>query len=943
MIPKDQFDDSFQTLSGGGKAGALMRSIDWSANLVGPVEHWPLTLKNCVRLALDNGSPILIAWGDHCIQFYNDAYLSILGEEKFMSSMGKETKNSFPEMWRYIKPMWAEVMDGKSKQYKDLMFPLKRNGYLEECFFTFSSSPLRDDAGKIAGVIVIANETTETVSNSKKLMEERERLHLIADRLPAFVSYVDDEGIYKFVNSAYSNWSGKKRDEIEGTSRTNLIWDRTTLDYMEPYRLRALAGERIRYELILSKPSGEYIILDTEYLPDIDPVTNKTRGIICVGQDVTERKKALMEAEKAQRELREIFMQTPLPMAIMTGPKHVFTLANPYYVQFVGRDVLNQAVLDVFSLSEVENFLPILNKVYREGESVLMRETRLTIPDKKGVVKEHILNVEYVPYKDSFGFTIGVMAIIHNVTDQVVARKKVEESEERYRSLADTIPQLVWTATPDGWINYANERCLQYTGYDSQKSYGEKWTYTIHPYDLPTVSRSWLSSMKSGKPFKEEYRIRRTDGEYRWFLGRAIPVKNYNGNILYWNGTATDIEEHKRIEKELELAKEIAENANATKSSFLANMSHEIRTPLGAILGFSELLKNSNIAAELRDRYIETISRNGESLTRIIDDILDLAKVEAGRLEIEHLDFPLIKLLNEVVELLKQKADEKGIFIKLTADPNVPQDIYSDPTRLRQIFINIIGNAVKFTDIGSVSIHVRALQSDDGSLKISVEVTDTGRGLDEEQKNRLFKPFTQADNTTTRQYGGTGLGLALSKRLSEALGGTISIDKYEKDKGCSFVISFVAMVGKSCLQKNENTSEVFCSSKSLPLKGLHILFADDSPDNQFLVEHFLTINGAEVRLASDGSEAVDKALAGFYDLVLMDIQMPKMDGYQAAKILMNRGYKAPIIALTAHAMAEEREKTRAMGFAGHLTKPFNFNELLQTVANHASVKSYNYL
>jgi PAS domain S-box-containing protein len=527
------------------------------------------------------------------------------------------------------------------------------------------------------------------------------------------------------------------------------------------------------------------------------------------------------------------------------------------------------------------------------------------------------------------------MAIFHDVTEQVITRKKMEESEKRYRSMTDTIPHMMWTSTPDGVVNYANKPCLEYTGMASQKKYSEGWIQAIHPYDLPTVSRAWISSVRTGKPFKEEYRIRRVDGEYRWFLGRALPIKNNNEVILYCNLTATDIEDYKRIERELEAAKENAENANATKTAFLANMSHEIRTPLGAILGFSELLKSANLEHVLRDQYIETISRNGQNLTRIIDDILDIAKVEAGRLDVEHIDFPLFDLLTEVINLLSGKAKQKGIYLTLSINQNVPKNIYSDPTRLRQIFINIIGNAVKFTDMGGVAVHVKSKQHMDGTLKLIVEVTDTGRGLTEEQKTRLFEPFTQADNTTTRQFGGTGLGLALSKRLSEALGGTITIDKFEKDRGCTFIVSFVAMVGKEELVKVDSSSDCFCPSKNLPLKGMHVLFADDSPDNQFLIEHFLKINGAEVSLASDGSEAVDKALAGKFDLVLMDIQMPKMDGYQATKVLLKRGYRTPIVALTAHAMAEERERTKAVGFSGHLTKPLNFTELLQTIVSHA--------
>ncbi len=671
--------NSNEFLSGGGEMGALIRTIDWSQTPVGSPDSWPTSLKNIIRLILDNSSPMYVAWGSERTQFYNDAYRPVLGANKHPAAMGAGAKETFREAWKIIDPMFTEVMAGKAVIYVDRLLPLFRHGFMEECYFNLSFSPVRDDSGCIA----------------------------------------------------------------------------------------------------------------------------------------------------------------------------------------------------------------------------------------------------------------GAMAIFHDVTDEVLSRKYVEKSEQRYRSLADTIPHMMWTSTPDGIVNYANERCLQYTGMTSQKKYRDGWIQAIHPYDLPSVTSAWISCMKTGKIFNEEYRVRNVDGEYRWFLGRALPIRNRYQTILYWNGTATDIEDHKRIARELEAAKETAENANAIKTAFLANMSHEIRTPLGAILGFSEPLKSTNLAHALRDQYIDTISRNGKSLTRIIDDILDLAKVEAGRLDVEHIYFPLIDLFNEVIDLLREKANEKGIYLTLTFDPDVPKNIYSDPTRLRQIFINIIGNAIKFTDRGGVAVQVKSKQHKDDMLDFSIEVTDTGRGLTEEQKNRLFEPFTQADNTTTRQFGGTGLGLALSKRLSEALGGTITIDKFEKDRDCTFVVSFVAMRGKEEIEKVETLSDGFCPSNDLPLKGMHVLFADDSPDNQFLIEHFLTINGAEVSLASDGSEAVDLALAGNYDLVLMDIQMPKMDGYQATKVLLKRGYKTPIVALTAHAMAEERERTRTVGFSGHLTKPLNFTELLQTVASYA--------
>ncbi len=653
---------------------------------------------------------------------------------------------------------------------------------------------------------------------------------------------------------------------------------------------------------------------------------------------MSDRKKIIAEAENTQKNWHDIFMQTPIPMAIMKGPNHIFSLANSSYLKLVGKEVFNKSFLDVFNNYNSEKIIPILDIVFHRGESITSKETSFNVKNLKGHFSELIVNIEYHPFRDDLGETIGVMVIIHNITDQVLARRKVEDSEARYKSLADTIPQLMWTASKCGTINYSNERSLRYSGISSNQNYGKSWKQSIHPDDRNRVVDSWMNSITTGDIFIQEYRILNTNGNYRWFLGQALPVKNEYGEILYWNGTATDIDDYKEMKKELLISKEVAENANATKSAFLANMSHEIRTPLSAIIGFTELLKNSEILSNNQVQYLDIIHRNGNALTGIIDDILDLAKVEAGKLEVEKIEFSLIDLLNEVIELLMQKANCKGISLSIKIFSEIPNKIWSDPKRLRQIFINIIGNAVKFTSIGSVDVVVKAEHIENKKLKIFVEVIDTGSGITDKQRIRLFEPFMQADITTSRQFGGTGLGLVLSKRLSETLGGTISLESYEKNKGSTFVISFEAGIKNISTETIETKIEVFDPIKSLPLEGMKILYADDSLDNQFLIEHFLTKAGAKVSLACDGEEAVKGALETEYDVILMDIQMPKMDGYRAAKILMDLNVKAPILALTAHAMTEEKEKTRLIGFDGHLTKPFNFNELLHEIVIRVSAE-----
>ncbi len=379
------------------------------------------------------------------------------------------------------------------------------------------------------------------------------------------------------------------------------------------------------------------------------------------------------------------------------------------------------------------------------------------------------------------------------------------------------------------------------------------------------------------------------------------------------------------------------ESANQSKTNFLANMSHEIRTPLAAILGFSTLLNESNLDADTKNLYVETIVRNGKSLLRIIDDILDLAKVEAGKLDLENVSFSLYQLVTEIVDLFKDKTKEKNIFLSLSIDDGVPSHLVSDPTRGRQILINLIGNAVKFTVKGGVRVNVSAAPLGANKTKITIDVKDTDIGLSFEQQEKLFSPFVQADNSITRKFGGTGLGLALSQRLSEALSGEISIPEGSLDQGCTFRLTFIAGIITD-IPKIESRIENTVLTKSKALEGLQILIVDDIEENKYLVSKLLIRNSALVDTASNGDEGARKALSGNYDAVLMDLQMPIMDGYQAKQLLDEKGYNKPVIALTAHAMNEERRKTKAAGFSGHLTKPASEIELIAMILQQTTRK-----
>ncbi|HEX4924777.1 MAG TPA: MASE1 domain-containing protein [Bdellovibrionales bacterium] len=378
------------------------------------------------------------------------------------------------------------------------------------------------------------------------------------------------------------------------------------------------------------------------------------------------------------------------------------------------------------------------------------------------------------------------------------------------------------------------------------------------------------------------------------------------------------------------LAQRAAESANAAKTAFLANMSHEIRTPLGAVLGFSELLTMPGLSESERINNVEVIKRNGQHLSTIINDILDLSKVEAGKLETERIVVPTREIVADIASVLRLDANDKGLDLKVQLENDVPAHIQTDPYRLRQILINVVGNAIKFTARGLVNVRVFR---HDG--KLAFEVTDTGKGMTPEQSRKLFVPFSQADASTTRKFGGTGLGLALSKKLASLLGGDVLLAATKSGDGSKFLITIDAGDVKPGDVAPRVPSPV--SEPQIKLENLSLLVVDDSLDNQVLVSRFLRMAGAKVDTASNGIEAVKKASLSRFDVILMDLQMPEMDGYEATKTLRRSGYRRKIIALTAHAMKEERRKCLESGFDEHITKPIDRNALLSMIAGVAGV------
>ncbi len=383
-----------------------------------------------------------------------------------------------------------------------------------------------------------------------------------------------------------------------------------------------------------------------------------------------------------------------------------------------------------------------------------------------------------------------------------------------------------------------------------------------------------------------------------------------------------------QLKENVSLRKE-AEDANKAKSLFLANMSHEIRTPLSSIVGFADLLKNNDMTIVERDRYLSIIQNSGENLSNVINDILDISKVESGHLNIEKINFSLRKLLDDLKNLLILKCDEKGLYLKFEFDKNLPEYIYSDPTRLRQILLNLLGNSIKFTQHGEIRLSVSLEDSN-----LIFDVFDTGLGIHKKDQKLIFESFRQSDNSLTRKYGGTGLGLPLSLKLAELLGGRLGLIYSTPLSGSHFRFSLSHF---KATQEVQNTALLSVPNKNpLNLNGVKILIAEDAKEIQVLLKVVLEQLGCDVDFAEDGLVALEKVKLKNYDVILLDIQMPRLNGYDTFIRLREMGFTQPIIAQTAHAMREEKQKCRDLGFDEILTKPLKRSNLITALTQALS-------
>lgn len=636
-----------------------------------------------------------------------------------------------------------------------------------------------------------------------------------------------------------------------------------------------------------------------------------------VAMDITARK----ESEIVQLRLSAIVESSSGAIIGFTkdvdGTIHTWNRGAERIYGYTAEEVIGRNISFLVPPGYHNDTVAILDKV-RHGGVVEDHET--VRMKKSGEIVNVSLTVS--PVKDPEGKVIGAAAIGIDITKRKRAEARLRRSEAEFRQLAEALPQIIWVAGPDGMVTFVNRKWSEFTGRGFEESRGLEWSHLLHPDDVAGTTERWLACVKSGEPFEAEYRLRRFDGEYHWFLSRGLPLWGDDGKIYRWFGSSTDIEDQKR-------AREAAEAAARAKTDFMANMSHEIRTPMNGILGITELLLGTDLDG-LQRQYLEMVRSSGEALLSVVNDVLDFSKLEAGAMTLDTVKFDLREAVENAVENLAIRAFQKGVELAVDIDPALPPFFLGDSAKLRQVLLNLVGNAVKFTEKGEVAVRVAGRHTGEDRWLLLFSVSDTGIGIPRDKLEAIFESFTQAESAISRTYGGTGLGLAISKRIVEQMAGRIWAESREGE-GSTFFVEVE-------LQKADYPEE----EGALPageIAGLRALVLDDSETCRFMLERALAARGAAVETAATGSEAIRKAVEGAqagrpFDFTLVDMHLPDMDGFEVAEQLREAAptQRLCVLMITSDDVAGGARRAREEGIAAYLVKPVRTAALMEALA-----------
>ena len=759
-----------------------------------------------------------------------------------------------------------------------------------------------------------------------ELQKTEKHYQELVDSVQDIIYKTSPEGYFTFVNSVVKERLGYTEDEIIGQHFTKLILPDFIPSLTVSYR-----------EMIENRVESIY----NEF-----PVRTKTGEVVWIGQNVRLiiNDGTIVELAAVARDITDKINTEDSLRATQTRLSTLITnLQKGVLVKDENRKIVltNQLFCDIFKISippdamigmDYSNFSEQYMHLFQDPEAFiqqinLIRDKKQIVVDESIVMKDgRVLSRTYIPIflKNQYRGHLWEYA---DITQQYNARELIRKSEEKYRGIMNNMELGLLEVDNDQIIIRAYESFCQMVGYTQEELLGKNAQTVFLPKEFSEVIGEQQEERSKGTASSYEMQLLKKDGSCLWVIISGTPIFGEDGEIVGSIGIHYDITERKHLEQELEKAKQIAEHARQSEKQFLANMSHEIRTPLNAVIGMTHLLFDSKPSKQQYE-YLDILKSSADFLLSLICDLLDMAKIEAGKVEINNQPFDLIGLLRTIQRLFQIKTENKPLEINLMIDGRISGNYIGDSLILNQILLNIIGNAEKFTEKGSIDISVKQKSQNDEFDWIEFKIEDTGSGIAKEKIDLIFQKFKQI-NTQGHKHKGTGLGLSITKELVEIQGGKVSVSSQE-GVGSIFFFTLPYKKAENDIIPTSHDIKIVPST----LDGCRILVAEDNVMNQKYISGLLTKWNINYVIASDGKKAVEQAHSQRYDLILMDIQMPHMNGYEAAITIRNTeniNQSTPIIALTASAMLDQKSKAIEAGMNDFVTKPFTPNNLLSVL------------
>jgi len=750
-------------LQDGGEMGERMRALDWGKTSIGDPAAWPPGLRTTLGILLHSKFPMFLWWSDELICFYNDAYRPSLGKDgKHPSILGMPGKEAWPEIWHIIEPLINQVMTKReSVWFEDLLVPIYRNGKLEDVYWTFSYSPVPDDTGKVAGVLVNCVETTDKVNTLKKIEESDQRFRNTMRQAPVGITILrGPEYIVEMANDAYLQLVDKTEKEFVGKplftsmpevkeSVHNLL--DSVLTKGTPYHGNELPVPIGRHG------KQDICYFDFIYYPLKED--GKITGVSVVVTEVTEKVESRKKIEEDKRRYETITQNTP-DLIYVFDLQYRFSYANAALLTMWGRswdEAIGKGLLE-------NGYEPWHAEMHeREIDQVVAtkKPVRGEVSFPHATLGKRIYDYILVPVIDEKGKVEAVAGTTRDITQQVEARKEIEASEERFRSLAQTLPQLVWVADAQGNQEFASLRWEEYSGVQPKGE--QEWKAIVHPDDYEGINAVWMHSLTTGSIYRHEVRLKNKQGEYRWHSVKGEPVTDKENNIVKWVGAFTDIQEQKIKEEK--------------KDEFISIASHELKTPLTTVKAYLQMLEltldENNEEASL---YAKKASQSVNRLNELISELLDVSKIRLGKLNYSNTQFNFNELVDSTIEHIQLTSTTHSIIKTGT----VNEKVTGDKDRLQQVIVNLLTNAIKYSP-GTKEVFITVSQE---NKMIKVAVTDTGIGIAQQSLDKIFDKYHRVEEHAIH-FQGLGIGLFISHEIIQRHQGKLWAES-EPGKGSTF-------------------------------------------------------------------------------------------------------------------------------------------------------------